>query len=228
MKLNQLYNMDCMDLMKAFPDKYFDLAIVDPPYGDASGTTNYIKRGGGIHRERKITRAGMAVAGKIQKKMANWDFAPPQEYFDELFRVSKNQIIWGGNYFDLPPTRCFLVWKKFIPENFSMAMCEYAWTSFKGNAKLFERAPQGTAKDPRIHPTQKPVDLYVWQLQLFAKKGDKILDTHGGSLSSGIACEKLGYQWIASELDSDYCRLANERLEAFRSQISIFDLEETL
>ncbi len=108
---------------------------------------------------------GKTWAEKYGQNISHWDVAPPKKYFEELARVSKNQIIWGGNYFDLPPTRCFLVWKKTtISENFSMAMAEYAWTSFNENAKVFEHAPQGTATDPRFHPTQKPVALYEWIL----------------------------------------------------------------
>lgn len=144
----------------------------------------------------------------------HWDVAPPKEYFAELARVSKNQIIWGGNYFSLPPTRCFLIWRKLsISENFSMAMCEYAWTSFNDNAKLFECAPQGTKKDPRIHPTQKPVRLYEWLLERYAKPGYKILDTHVGSASSLIACRRAGLEYWGFEIDPVYFKMANERLQ---------------
>lgn len=144
----------------------------------------------------------------------HWDVAPPIEYFSELARVSKNQIIWGGNYFSLPPTRCFLIWRKLsISENFSMAMCEYAWTSFNDNAKLFECAPQGTKKDPRIHPTQKPVRLYEWLLGRYAKPGYKILDTHVGSASSLIACRRAGLEYWGFEIDPIYFKMANERLQ---------------
>lgn len=144
----------------------------------------------------------------------HWDVAPPKEYFSELARVSKNQIIWGGNYFSLPPTRCFLIWRKLsISENFSMAMCEYAWTSFNDNAKLFECAPQGTKKDPRIHPTQKPVRLYEWLLGRYAKPGYKILDTHVGSASSLIACRRAGLEYWGFEIDPVYFKMANERLQ---------------
>ena len=152
--------------------------------------------------------------------------APGREYFDELFRVSRNQIIWGGNYFELPPTRCFVVWdKKNISEDFSMAMCEYAWTSFTGNAKLFACAPQGTARDRRIHPTQKPVKLYEWLLKTYAKEGDRILDTHVGSASSLIACHRAGLAYAGFEIDPDYYARAMERLEEEKRQISIFDME---
>lgn len=157
--------------------------------------------------------------GELSAK--HWDVAPPPEYFRELGRVSKNQIIWGGNYFDLPPTRCFLVWRKAtISENFSMAMAEYAWTSFNENAKVFERAPQ----DPgRFHPTQKPVELYLWTLNLFAKPGDKILDTHAGSASSLVACHRLGFQYVGFEIEPAYYEKARDRLEREQAQISLFD-----
>ena len=143
-----------------------------------------------------------------------WDIAPSQEYFDELFRVSKNQIIWGGNYFNLPPTRCFLIWRKLsIPEKFSMAMCEYAWTSFNANAKVFECVPQGTKKDPRFHPTQKPIKLYQWIMNNYAKQGFRILDTHLGSGSSAIAAYDLGFEFVGIEIDDTYYKGAVDRLK---------------
>ena len=155
----------------------------------------------------------------------HWDFAPPQEYFAELARISKNQIIWGGNYFPLPPTRCFLVWKKLtISESFSMAMCEYAWTSFNDNAKLFEAAPQGTANEQRFHPTQKPIALYAWILDRYAKPGMKILDTHVGSASSLIACHRAGLEYWGFEIDPVYYKQAMERLKKEKAQVNITDL----
>ena len=157
----------------------------------------------------------------------HWDIAPSEEYFKQLFRVSKNQIIWGGNYFNLPPTRCFVVWKKLtISENFSMAMAEYAWTSFNENAKIFECAPQGKPGDPRFHPTQKPIALYEWLLYRYAKDGDIILDTHVGSASSLIACHRTGHKYVGFEIDNIYYGLAKKRLDAEISQMSIFDFIE--
>lgn len=163
---------------------------------------------------------------EVRKKIIAWDIAPKQEYFDELFRVSRNQIIWGGNYFDLPPTRCFLIWRKLtISEDFSMAMAEYAWTSFNQNAKVFEYAPQdNTGK--RFHPTQKPVALYEWILSRYAKEGDTILDTHVGSASSLIACHNTRHKFIGFEIDEEYYKKASERLKAEQAQISIFDWME--
>lgn len=136
-----------------------------------------------------------------------------------MFRVSRDQIIWGGNYFRLPPTRCFLVWEKQIPENFSMAMCEYAWTSFFANAKIYKKGSQSTTWEKRFHPTQKPIALYEWLLKNYAKPGFKILDTHVGSASSLIACHRGGFDFWGFEIDPDYYRMASERLERERAQV---------
>ena len=202
------YNMDCMEGLKEFPDKFFDLAIVDPPYG--------------------LKEAGMQSGGEVghlinrafkSSKIAKWDIAPSKEYFAELFRVSKNQIIWGGNYYNLPPCRCFIVWDKLQPfENFSR--CEYAWTSFKAPAKIFAFDNRYPGK---IHPTQKPVALYEWLLDKYAKPGDIILDTHVGSASSLIACHKMRHNFVGFEIDPEYYRQAKERLDAEMAQMSIYD-----
>ena len=151
--------------------------------------------------------------------MHRWDIKPPNKYFDELFRVSKNQIIWGGNYFGLPATRGFVVWDKMQPfPNFSR--CEYAWMSFQVPSKIFEYDNrQGAAK---IHPTQKPVKLYEWLLKNYAKQGDKILDTHGGSFSSAIACHKHGFEFVGTELDTEYFNLAVERFKTYSNQANLF------
>ena len=156
-----------------------------------------------------------------------WDIAPPRKYFVELARVSHHQIIWGGNYFDLPPTRCFLVWRKLqIPlEGFSMAPVEYAWTNFNCNACMFEafsNSSSGKGSEKRFHPTQKPVELYEWIYRHFAKPGDKILDTHLGSGSSRIAAWNLGYDFVGCELDEAYFRLEEERFEAHAAQGNLF------
>jgi len=224
------YNMDCMEGMKQFPDKYFELAIVDPPYGSAGNEEwDNRERGrfGGLFDRYKIERTGGAWAEKYGKKIKTWDIAPDKEYFEELFRVSQHQIIWGGNYFNeyLPSNRNFIVWRKLtISESFTMAMAEYAWTSLPGNAKVFEYVPQGNANDKRFHPTQKPVALYMWLLNKYAKPGDKILDTHVGSASSLIACHKLGFKYVGFEIDPDYYRMANERLESYKNQLNLLDL----
>lgn len=202
------YNMDCLEGMRQFPDNYFELAIIDPPYGNAGGI---------------VSRTGGAWASKFGQKIKNWDSAPESDFFEELFRVSKNQIIWGGNYFSLPPSRCFIVWRKTgIPENFTMAMCEYAWTSFDRNAKVCEFRASG--QTDRFHPTQKPVALYKWILQHYAEPGDKILDTHVGSASSLIACYDLGFDYVGFEIDEEYYKLASKRLEEVKAQIRFEDL----
>ena len=151
-----------------------------------------------------------------------WDYAPTREYFDELFRVSKNQIIWGGNYFNLPPCRCFLVWRKTIPENFTLAMCEYAWTSFNANAKCFEKQSSGNAKNPRFHPTQKPVALYKWCISMFAEKGWRLLDTHGGSMSSAVAAYELGMDMDICEVNDFYFEKGKQRVEKAMRQLNLF------
>lgn len=200
------YNMDCMEGMAHFPDKYFDLAIVDPPYGI------------------EITKSGRLKKYNSQNK--SWDNNPPtKEYFEQLFRVSKNQIIWGGNYFDLPPTKCFLIWDKQQPAEVSFASCEFAWTSFDRVAKTFYLSPLHTGES-RIHTTQKPVALYAWILNNYAKPGDKILDTHVGSASSLIACHRLSFNYVGFELDPDYYREAQKRLQTEKAQCSIFDFPE--
>lgn len=171
---------------------------------------------------RNVERTGGTWAAKYAKKIIAWDVAPEKEYFDQLFRISRNQIIWGGNYFALPPTRCFLVWRKLtISEAFSMAMCEYAWTSFNENAKLFECAPQGKPGD-RFHPTQKPIELYEWVFKHYAHDGDKILDTHLGSGSSRIAAYNAGLDFVGYEIDEVYFQLQEERFARHTAQMSLF------
>ena len=166
------------------------------------------------------------LGDEVCKKIIAWDVAPGQEYFEELTRVSRNQIIWGGNYFPLPPTRCFLVWRKLsISENFSMAMAEYAWTSFNSNAKVFEFAPQGKPGD-RFHPTQKPVELYAWIYKQYAKEGMKILDTHMGSQSSRIAAWDAGLDYVGCEIDETYFKLGEARFEKHTAQQNLFLMEQ--
>lgn len=200
--MREYLNCDCMELMAKYPDKYFDLAIVDPPYG--------------------IGISSNPVRQQHEKKLWDSDL-PNDEYFIELMRVSKKQIVWGGNYFPLPPSQGFLIWDKKQPEDFSLAMCEFAWSSIQSPAKMF-RYSVLTERD-KIHPTQKPVALYIWLLQNYAKKGDLILDTHVGSASSLIACEKLGFDYVACELDKDYYDASVQRLKNFRAQLTM-DFEE--
>lgn len=235
--MSEFINGDCMEYLPKYPDNHFDLAIVDPPYGDGGGghwsgkerfgqlfdryrKALYVRTTEEVQQLREQAAPGRANTQKI----IAWDVAPGDDYFKELFRVSRNQVIWGGNYFRLPPTRCFLVWRKLsIGESFSMAMCEYAWTSFNGNAKVFEKVPQD-ATGKRFHPTQKPIELYEWVLNLYAKPGDKILDTHVGSGSSLIAAIGGGYDYTGFEIDPDYYRQAQERIDRETAQMTIFQM----
>ena len=204
-----LHHMDCMEALKQMPDKCIDLCICDPPYG--------IGMDGG--------NVGYKGFNNFTKK--DWDKAiPDKEYFDELFRVSRNQIVWGGNYFPLPPTRCFIIWDK--GEGFynrTYAECEMAWTSFDKNAKIFKRDPlaKGDYRG-KINPCQKPIPLYKWLLKNYAKQGDKILDTHVGSASCLIACHQMGFEYLGFEIDEEYYNKAVERLETVKAQASIFDM----
>lgn len=195
--ISEVCNTDCLEYMKTIPDKHFDLAIADPPYQIGTGKSSH--GGAGKLRNR--------VMNQQAKKFAEWDKAPGKEFFDELFRVCDNVIIWGGNYFDLPPTRCFICWDKVQPwENFSQV--EYAWTSFDSPAQLF-RFDNRTGN--KIHPTQKPVELYAWILRKFAKQGDRIFDPMIGSGSSRIAAYKMGFDFVGCELDKEYYKKSIER-----------------
>jgi site-specific DNA-methyltransferase (adenine-specific) len=218
-----------MSAMRAMPDKAFDLAVVDPPYGDGLPRQKRAARDPAALRSqlKTLRPTTLRAGGHFKKydpdsKIAKWDIAPDQEYFDELFRVSKNQIIWGGNYFELPRTRCFLVWRKTnIPtEGFSMAAAEYAWTSFNRNAMVFEFSAINQAG--RFHPTQKPPELYAWIYKHFTKKGDKILDTHLGSGSSRIAAYDVGLDFSGYEIDKEYFDKQEERFARHTAQMSLF------
>lgn len=199
MPISKVYNIDCMEYMCSIPDGFFDLAIVDPPYGIADNPSRHGGRGAGKLKNRVLN----ANAAKFK----SWDIPPKKEYFNELFRVSKHQIIWGGNYFDLPPTRCFICWDKVQPwENFSQV--EFAWTSFNYPAKIFKYDNRNGGK---IHPTQKPIELYSFLLKTFSKCGDKVLDTHLGSGSSRIAAYKLEIDFYGCEIDKDYFDSMEER-----------------
>jgi len=212
-----LRNMDCMDLMKEYPDNHFELAIVDPPYG--IGMDSRGMNGRQSHGRHKVTQS--------QYLEKQWDSeSPKEEYFSELRRVSKNQIIWGANHFisKIPfDSSCWLVWFKngqsMAPGN---ADCELAWTSFKKAVRIFNYAWSGfghiNAGEKRIHPTQKPVALYRWLLQNYAKEGDKILDTHLGSGSIAIACYYMGFDLTGSELDADYYKAMMNRIEKETAQ----------
>lgn len=213
------YNMDCMDGMKGFPDKYFDLAIVDPPYGIGEGD-----------RRNHFSR-GTLAKGKEYKKFYDSE-PPPKEYFSELARVSKNQIIFGANHFadrlPNPSSSCWIVWDKDNGEN-DFADCELAWTSFDTAVRRYRYRWQGMLqenmknKETRIHPTQKPVALYEWILGRYAKDGEIILDTHVGSASSLIACRNTNHKFVGFELDEYYYKLSKKRLEEETAQMNIYD-----
>jgi site-specific DNA-methyltransferase (adenine-specific) len=201
---------DNMLLMARYPDNYFDLAIVDPPYGVEEITGKEFSHGRGKLKNRQFNKGS--------EKINIWDKSPNKEYFEELFRVSKNQIIWGGNYFDLPKYRCPIAWDKCQPwENFSQI--ELAWTSFNMPASIFKFDNRTGGK---IHPTQKPAALYKWLLDKYAKEGDKILDTHLGSGSIAIACHDYGFELKACELDKEYYDKAIQRIVNHTNQTKLF------
>tara|TARA_R110000868_G_scaffold227405_1_gene480393 strand:- start:598 stop:1197 length:600 start_codon:yes stop_codon:yes gene_type:complete len=197
----EMLNVDCMEYMSGLEDNAFELAIVDPPYG--------------------IGIASNPVRQQHVKKQ--WDNEiPKEEYFLELMRVSQNQIIWGGNYFFnyLGNTQGFLIWDKKQPHDFSLAMCEFAWTSIQRPAKMFRYSV--LAEKWKQHPTQKPVKLYEWLLKNYAKEGDRILDTHLGSGSSAIAAHYGGFDFVGCELDIDYFKASQIRFERETAQQALF------
>ena len=208
-----IYNQDCMEAMKEMSDNQFDLAIVDPPYGI------------GADKKRGDTGKNSHIKQK-DYHFGDWDSKiPSQEYFNNLIRVSKNQIIWGGNYFlsYLAATSCFVVWDKKNGSNL-YADCELAWTSFNSAVRKFEWKWHGFLqqnmknKQNRIHPTEKPIQLYEWLLINYAKEGDTILDTHLGSGSIAIACHNLGFDLTGYEIDKEYYEAANKRIEQHKQQ----------
>lgn len=214
----ELFNEDCMAVMARYPDKYFDLACVDPPYGiGESGDTNNSR--------------GKLATAKTYKAFEGGDKEPPKvEYFIELQRVSKNQIIWGANHFIdriAKPSSCWIVWDK-VNGATDFADSELAYTSFKTAVRNFRFQWQGMLqgdmknKETRIHPTQKPVKLYEWLLTNYAKKGQRILDTHLGSGSSAIAAHYFGVDFVGCELDKDYFDAAKKRFEQATAQIAMF------
>jgi len=208
----KITNEDNMKLMSRYPDKFFDLAIVDPPYGIDLANMNM-----GLGNTPKASKS------KNRKWTSkDWDNEIPlPEYFNELFRVSKNQIIWGGNYFNLGICKKYIIWDKEIPEGLSFSDCEFAWTSFSGANKIF-RYSAYLNKSEKFHPTQKPPQLYKWILDKYAKQGDKILDTHLGSGSIAIACHDYGFDLTACELDKEYFDKAIQRINNHKSQTKLF------
>lgn len=205
----QLFNGDCLEAMKKMKDNEFDLTVCDPPYGIGMDGQREHKASNRLHHEKK-----------------DWDKeTPPKEYFSELQRVSKNQIIWGANYFiskiENSDTPCWVIWDKC--QEFSGAVFEMAWTSFNSPCKAFRLSRvEAYTSDVKIHPTQKPVALYTWLLDKYAKPGDRILDTHLGSGSIAIACHNLGYDLVGYELDKDYFQAAKKRLEEHQKQLRLF------
>lgn len=211
------YHMDCMKGMKEFPDKYFDLAIVDPPYFKGVEKSNYFGK--------TISKTNVK---RLSKPLNNWEI-PNKAYFNELFRISKNQIIWGCNYFDYQyPGSGRIVWDK-QNDSSTFSNCEIAYCSLQNSVKIYRFMWNGMLqanireKENRIHPTQKPIALYEWILQNYANPGDIILDTHVGSASSLIACRNTNHKYVGFEIDPEYYRLAKERLDCETAQMNLFD-----
>ena len=208
----ELLNCDCMEYMATVPDKYFDLCVVDPPYG----LGDRLVKGG--------ARGGMGSLRKLaDDKVTDWDSKiPSPEYFTELQRVSKNQIIWGGNYFldHLGKTDGFIVWDKMNGTN-PMADAELAWQNVKGTTRMFRWHHFSGERTKKIHPTQKPIALYEWLLTNYAKKGQRILDTHLGSGSSAIAAHYFGVDFVGCELDKNYFDAAKARFDMVTKQLAM-------
>lgn len=222
-----VYNEDCMVGMKEYPDNYFDLAVVDPPYGISVQEMGYTNTG------NKFSAKTVSAKSRDYKKSKEWDVKPDKSVFDEIFRVSKRQIIWGGNYFSdiLPPSRSFVVWDKRVLDNMSndFADCEYAWCNEDlGVARMFRFVWKGMLqgdmknKQERFHPTEKPIQLYQWILRNYAKDGDKILDPFLGSGSSRIASYQRELDFVRFEIDKEYFDKQEKRFEEFTSQTSLF------
>ena len=204
---NELLHIDCMEYMKTCEDKQFNLAIVDPPYG--------------IDFARTHTGKGWTV-----RPSKSWDKeAPTPAYFEELMRVSKNQIIWGANYFQLPPSQGWVFWDK-RQRTFSLADGELAWTSFDKALRVFDYSRAEALQEGKIHPTQKPVALYKWLLSHYAHAGDSLLDTHSGSGSFRIAAYDMGFDLVSCELDADYCHANEARYQAHIAQQELIPVQE--
>jgi site-specific DNA-methyltransferase (adenine-specific) len=209
--MREFLNIDCMEGMKQYPDKYFDLAITDPPYGTQCNLKGGSSRFGGNGWNKN----------KFGDKVYGWNIAPGPDYFTELFRVSKNQIIWGGNYFTLPCSSGWIVWDKGQRE-FTLADGELAWTSFNKALRIFDYSRASANREGGRHPTEKPLTLYKWLIKNYAKEGFKILDTHVGSASSLIAFEEFGLDYVGFELDPKYYSAAVKRIEKYREQGKLF------
>jgi site-specific DNA-methyltransferase (adenine-specific) len=212
MPISEVFNEDCMIGMSRYPDKFFDLAIVDPPYGLGDRLVKGGKRGG-MGSLRKLA----------DDKVEMWDVVPPREYFIELFRVAKEQIIWGGNYFldHLMSTDGLIIWDKMNGTN-PLADAEVAWKSMEGTTRMFRMHHFSAGYEDKIHPTQKPLKLYKWILKKYASDGDKILDTHMGSQSSRIAAFNMGFDYWGWEIDKEYFDKGNQRFKEQTAQIQLF------
>lgn len=225
LELNQYYNMDCMDGMKQFPDNYFELAITDPPYFTGPEKREFYGR--------EISPIGVK---RVYEKTDSWE-VPGQEYFKELFRVSKHQIVWGCNYFDWPFSPGRIIWDKVNGES-SFSDCEIAFCSLHDSVRLFRYMWNGMMQgksiteghiqqgnkamnEKRIHPTQKPIALYKWILSKYTQPGDKIIDTHVGSASSLIACYDMGFDYVGFEKDKRIYQKSNDRLQEFKAQVKM-------
>lgn len=221
---SETYLMDCIVGMKHYPDKYFDLAVVDPPYGIGADNLNMAEYQNG----KKLKNGWTKKATKYKK--GNWDNEQPkEEYWVELFRVSKKQIIWGGNHFNLGPSRGYIIWDKLVGFEFSTSMCEMAWTNCINNVKKFTyqwsgfvQGPNGNIRENRIHPTQKPVALYDFVFKNYSEPGQKVIDTHLGSGSSRISAHKYGLNFTGFEIDEDYFFGQDARFRDYQSQLTIF------
>lgn len=231
LELNKIHNIDCMEGMQSIPDKYFELAIVDPPYFKGPNKRKYYGR----------TVNKLNIARSEYPTIEDWD-VPGEGYFKELARVSQNQIIWGINHFDIYLGSGRIIWDK-VNGNSTFSDCEIAYCSNHNKTKLFRYMWNGmmqgksiseghiqqgdkSKNEKRIHPTQKPINLYKWILMEYAKSGDKILDTHVGSGSSLIACHEMGFDFLGFELNEKICELARDRLSSFTSQMSLLDILE--
>jgi len=197
-KMNKIHHIDCLEFMKQVPDDYFDLVLTDPPYG--------------------IGISSNPIRQKHDKK--EWDnFTPSKEHFNEIMRISKNQIIWGGNYFSLPPSKNFLIWDKKQSYDFSLAMCEMAWTSYDFPAKMYSYANRGD--EEKKHPSQKPIRLIDFCINFSRSRSEikTVFDPFMGSGTTAIACKSLGLDWCGCELEADYVEIANKRLEAVQGSL---------
>jgi len=239
--ISQVFNMDCLEYMRTVPDKYFELSLVDPPYGIDVANLAYTQKQGRIVTDKRNGKIRKNTVNKLGYKHGDWDKnVPPAEYFIELFRISKNQIIWGIEYFDLPTIgEGRIKWNKLVPEGMSFKKYEMAYCSIIDDIYEFDLLWAGMQQaksfleptihqankqlnEKRIHPCHKPIMMYKHIISKFAKEGDKILDTHLGSGSSRIACYDGGFDFVGFELDKDYFDASVKRFENYKAQLKLF------